>query len=155
MFYIKCCKEYRDRINMELDVIKDMGFVDYFLIYEDIIRYCKEADIPVGPGRGCFTPDNIVKLANNKKKLINEIKKGDKVKGHTEEEKEVLTTFEYDCDEEITNLQTDNGKQIKCTKDHKIFAIKEEDWNKGIRKPQWYSADELKEGDLIADLEED
>ena len=148
-------KEYRDRINMELDVIKDMGFVDYFLIYEDIIRYCKEADISVGPGRGCFTPDNLVRLANNKKKLINEIKKGDKVKGHTEEEKEVLTTFEYDCDEEITNLQTDNGKQIKCTKDHKIFAIKEEDWNKGIRKPQWYSADELKEGDLIADLEED
>ena len=92
-----------------------MGFVDYFLIYEDIIRYCKEADISVGPGRGCFTPDNIVRLADNKKKLINEIKKGDKVKGHTEEEKEVLTTFEYDCDEEITNLQTDNGKQIKCT----------------------------------------
>ena len=38
---------------------------------------------------------------------------------------------------------------------HKIFAIKEEDWNKGIRKPQWYSADELKDGDLLADLEED
>ena len=106
------------------------------------------------PGRGCFSPDNIVKLIGDKKKLIKDVIKGDKVKGHTEEEKEVLTTFEYDCNEEMTELLTDNGKRINCTNDHKIYAIKKEDWEKGIRTPNWYSADELCEGDLIAEIDD-
>ena len=36
----------------EFDTIKSMGFVDYFLIVWDFIRYAKENGIPVGPGRG-------------------------------------------------------------------------------------------------------
>ena len=44
--------DHEDRLNHELKVIKDMGFVDYFLIVWDFIRYAKEHDIPVGPGRG-------------------------------------------------------------------------------------------------------
>lgn len=147
-------KEYKDRINMEIKTISQMGFVDYFLIYQDIMKYCHDNSIPVGPGRGCFSPDNIVKLIGDKKKLIKDVTKGDKVKGHTEEEKEVLTTFEYDCNEEMTELLTDNGKRISCTNDHKIYAIKKEDWEKGVRTPNWYSADELDEGDLIAELDD-
>ena len=39
------------------------------------------------------------------------------------------------------------------TKDHKIYAIKKEDWDKGMREPQWYAMDELNEGDYIAELD--
>ncbi|MCK4988495.1 MAG: DNA polymerase III subunit alpha, partial [Desulfobacterales bacterium] len=43
---------YRDRLEYEISVIRDMGFSGYFLIVADFIRYAKENDIPVGPGRG-------------------------------------------------------------------------------------------------------
>ena len=42
----------RERLEYELGVINSMGFVDYFLIVWDFIKYAKEHDIPVGPGRG-------------------------------------------------------------------------------------------------------
>ncbi|MCR4564342.1 MAG: DNA polymerase III subunit alpha [Clostridiales bacterium] len=45
-------KEYIDRLEYELSVIKKMGYVDYFLIVSDFIRYAKSKRIPVGPGRG-------------------------------------------------------------------------------------------------------
>ena len=41
-----------DRLEYELGVIKNMGFVDYFLIVNDFVQYAKSQDIPVGPGRG-------------------------------------------------------------------------------------------------------
>ena len=41
-----------DRLNYELDTIRTMGFVDYFLIVADFVNYAKSVDIPVGPGRG-------------------------------------------------------------------------------------------------------
>lgn len=40
------------RLNHELEIIRNMGFVDYFLIVWDYINYCRENDIAVGPGRG-------------------------------------------------------------------------------------------------------
>ncbi|MBR3600276.1 MAG: DNA polymerase III subunit alpha, partial [Lachnospiraceae bacterium] len=42
----------QERLDYELGVIRDMGFVDYFLIVWDFIRFAKENGIPVGPGRG-------------------------------------------------------------------------------------------------------
>lgn len=44
--------EHMDRLNYELGIIKDMGFVDYFLIVADFIGYAKRNGIAVGPGRG-------------------------------------------------------------------------------------------------------
>ncbi len=41
-----------EKLNYELDVIKNMGFVDYFLIVWDFINWSRENGIPVGPGRG-------------------------------------------------------------------------------------------------------
>ena len=41
-----------DRLNYELDTIRTMGFVDYFLIVADFVNFAKSVDIPVGPGRG-------------------------------------------------------------------------------------------------------
>lgn len=45
-------KEVKGRADYELGVIKDMGFVDYFLIVWDFINYAEQNSIPVGPGRG-------------------------------------------------------------------------------------------------------
>jgi DNA polymerase-3 subunit alpha len=45
-------KEYYARLQIELDVINNMGFPGYFLIVADFIRWAKENDVPVGPGRG-------------------------------------------------------------------------------------------------------
>ena len=43
---------YLDRFNYELDVLESKGFIDYFLIVEDIINFSNKNDILVGPGRG-------------------------------------------------------------------------------------------------------
>ncbi len=44
--------EVRERLEYELGVIDKMGYVDYFLIVSDFVRYAKSKNIPVGPGRG-------------------------------------------------------------------------------------------------------
>ncbi len=43
---------YRERLEYEMDMIRKMGFVDYFLIVADFVGYAKRQQIPVGPGRG-------------------------------------------------------------------------------------------------------
>ncbi len=45
-------QEYRERLEYEIGVISSMGYVNYYLIVWDFIRYAKEQGIPVGPGRG-------------------------------------------------------------------------------------------------------
>ena len=44
--------EYKARVKYELDQIKTMGFSSYFLIVYDFIKWSKNNDVPVGPGRG-------------------------------------------------------------------------------------------------------
>ncbi|MBQ3529109.1 MAG: DNA polymerase III subunit alpha [Oscillospiraceae bacterium] len=45
-------ESYRERLEYEIGVISRMGYVNYYLIVWDFIRYAKEQGIPVGPGRG-------------------------------------------------------------------------------------------------------
>lgn len=45
-------KPYQDRLEFELQTIEKMGFPGYFLIVSDFIKWAKDHDIPVGPGRG-------------------------------------------------------------------------------------------------------
>jgi len=45
-------EDYEKRLEFELDIIMGMGFPGYFLIVADFIKWAKESDIPVGPGRG-------------------------------------------------------------------------------------------------------
>ena len=45
-------KEYRERLDFELNIILQMGFPGYFLIVMDFIQWAKDHGIPVGPGRG-------------------------------------------------------------------------------------------------------
>lgn len=146
-------KEYRDRLDYELNIIDEMGFNDYFLIYYDIMDFCRKSKIPYGPGRGCAIPDSIVQLSDGRTKFIQDIINGDMVTGHTEIPQKVLFTYEYDCDEEVVTLGVENNKDFTMTKDHKVYAIKKEDFDKGIREPKWYTMDELNEGDYMAELE--
>jgi len=66
--------EKRQRVDMELDVIGQMGFESYFLIVWDFMRFARERGIPVGPGRGsvggslvayCLQITDIDPLAHN------------------------------------------------------------------------------------------
>lgn len=50
--YGEKAESLRERLDYELDTISSMGFVDYFLIVWDFIKYAKDRGIPVGPGRG-------------------------------------------------------------------------------------------------------
>ncbi|QUH31962.1 DNA polymerase III subunit alpha [Vallitalea guaymasensis] len=50
--YKEPTKELQERLDYELSVIEQMGYVDYFLIVWDFIRYAKDNGIMVGPGRG-------------------------------------------------------------------------------------------------------
>ena len=50
--YQPVTEELKERLNYELSTIKNMGYVDYFLIVWDFIRYARDNDIMVGPGRG-------------------------------------------------------------------------------------------------------
>ncbi|MCX2957026.1 MAG: hypothetical protein K7J15_04790, partial [Candidatus Regiella insecticola] len=43
---------YDERLNVEIKVIKQMGFAGYFLIVMEFIQWSKDNGIPVGPGRG-------------------------------------------------------------------------------------------------------
>ena len=45
-------KKYVDRIYYELEILKDLGFVDYILLVWKVIHFCNVSDIPVGLGRG-------------------------------------------------------------------------------------------------------
>ncbi len=45
-------QELKDRLEYEIRVISQMGYVNYYLIVWDFIRYAKSVGIPVGPGRG-------------------------------------------------------------------------------------------------------
>jgi len=50
--YKEITKEHTDRLEYELGVISSMGYVDYFLIVWDFIKFAKDNGIAVGPGRG-------------------------------------------------------------------------------------------------------
>jgi DNA polymerase-3 subunit alpha len=43
---------YYDRVKEELEILRELGFIDYILLNWDILHFCHENDIPTGPGRG-------------------------------------------------------------------------------------------------------
>jgi DNA polymerase-3 subunit alpha len=50
--YAEITSQLQERMDFELQIINQMGFPAYFLIVADFIRFARNADIPVGPGRG-------------------------------------------------------------------------------------------------------
>ena len=57
-------KKLVDRVKYELNLINSMGFVDYFLIVWDFIKFCMEKSIPTGPGRGSVAGSIVAYVLN-------------------------------------------------------------------------------------------
>ena len=120
-------QEYRDRLQVEMDIINNMKFPGYMLIVWEFVDAAKQIDIPVGPGRGCLTKDALVYTVNKNRietTNINKIKVGDMVLSHNNLPKKVTEYFEYDIEEELLTISTFYGdfiNNITLTKDHKIY----------------------------------
>lgn len=133
---------YETQIPHELKIIDELGLNDYLLIVQDIINWEKSNGIFVGPGRGCFLPNSMVTLSNGLKVRIKDVMIGDKVSNYFSGEGEVVNSFKYNVDEELVELEFENGKIISCTKDHEIYTK-----NRG-----WVKADNLTIDDDIQEI---
>ena len=114
---------YVERLEYELGVINQMGYVDYFLITWDFIHFSNEHGIPTGPGRGCFLPDTQVLLSNGATKNIKDIKINDEVVTAYGNKSMVENVLSYDIKEDIIIIEAAN-EEVKLTKDHELLAIK-------------------------------
>ena len=145
----------------ELDVIISLGFSSYFLILEELIRWCTnpgtgKEQIFTGVSRGCFATNNRIKLLNSEK-FINDIEINDQVLGLDNKYHKVLKTYEYDCDEDLIQIETENNKKIEgLTKDHKVLGLKKDDYIEEkeymISDFKWYEIDDLDINDYIAEI---
>lgn len=126
-----------ERIDREISVIIKGEVVDYFLILRDIVNWSKKNNILLGSGRGCFLPGQKVLLKDKSQKNIEDICIGDDLRTYWNEKNCVSRVFEYDCNEEIVELEFGTGIEVRCTKDHKFYTM-----NKG-----WVEADLLTESD--------
>ncbi len=118
-------QEYKERLDYEINVIKQMGFPEYFLIVQDFINHAKENGIPVGPGRGCVLPNTKVLLSDGSAIEIKDIEIGNFVISHTGKILPVINKFIYDIEEEITKLKV-GSDELYLTSDHKVWAIQSE-----------------------------
>jgi len=132
---------YIDRLKYELEVIKGLKFAKYFLTYYHIMRVCSKQML-IGNARGCFLPGTRVKMANGMMVPIESVQIGDKVIDAYGNVQNVENTLTYDCNEDVIELVFDDGKVIRCTKDHKFLTT-----NRG-----WVPAQELTEEDDVKDV---
>jgi len=141
-------KEYVDRLNYELGIIESKKMLDYFMVNWEIINYYRNQgneEIPnfdIGPARGCFQIGSRVKMSDGMYAPIETIEIGDKVIDAFGDEREVIDTLEYDIEEDIIELEFDDGRIIECTLDHEILTE-----NRG-----WVQAKDLTEEDEIVDV---
>ena len=135
---------YTPRLKYELGVLQRLNFSGYFLLVQDVVQFAKKDNILVGPGRGCFIPDSKVIMAETlERRSIQDVRVGDRVIAHDGSTRSVEATLTYPCDEEILELEFDNGIIIRCTKDHEFFSL-----NKG-----WISANEITEEHEFSDVQ--
>ncbi len=138
----KDIERYRDRLDKELRVIELNNLSGYFLIKEDLINHFRSMGVLVGPGRGCFLPDSRVKMSEGTLLPIAFIKIGDSVIDAYGDKRDVIDIFEYEIDEDITEMEFEDGKIIRCTKDHKFLTE-----NRG-----WVEAQNIDENDEIIEV---
>ena len=135
-------KDYMQRLKYELQIIKDKNFSQYFLLTKMIMNIAYDSML-VGAGRGCFVPETKVTMADRSEKMISDIQIGDHVLDAYNEEQIVVDKFEYDVEEEIVELEFENGKIVRCTKDHKFLTS-----NRG-----WVEAQNLSDEDDVVEIE--
>jgi uracil-DNA glycosylase family 4 len=142
---------YLNRLDAEFDLIETKNFIPYFMIVFDLVKWCRENEIMVGPGRGCFTGDTKVSLLNGTEMSFKELttkykdKKFD-VYSCTKDGKIVVgkaknprITKKVD---KICIVKLDNNEEIKCTLDHRFL----------MRKGKYKRADKLLVGDSLMPL---
>lgn len=134
-------QEYVDRLMEELGVIKAMKNSDYFISYQKIMELAREVCL-VGPARGCFVPETRVLMADGMHAPIGTIKPGDLVKDANGDDQLVAQVFRYQVDEELLELEFDDGRKVRCTEDHKFLTK-----NRG-----WVEARNLTEDDNLVDV---
>lgn len=113
---------YRDRVLSELEVIEKANLAGYFLIVQDYVNEFKNKGHLIGPGRGCFLPDTRVKLANGNLSCISSLDINDVVLDAYSSPQTIENVIVYDINEEIVELEMENGRIIRCTKDHKFLT---------------------------------
>ena len=131
LFGSKWNQKYEDRLNEEIEVLKNKGFERYFLIVKEILEFCDKNNIMYGPGRGCFSGDTKVSLLDGTEKTFIEL-----VKEYKDE-----SFWVYSClkdgtivpgkasnpritgvVDEVCNITLDNGESITCTTDHQFMT---------------------------------
>lgn len=135
-------QEYFNRLQYELEVIEEKNALDYFLVYWEIIRDYRQKGYTIGPGRGCFLPGSRVKMADEMYAPIDTIQIGEEVIDAYGDYKKVIDTLEYDIEEDIIELEFEDGRIINCTLDHEILTK-----NRG-----WVQAKDLTEDDDIKEI---
>ena len=162
-------KEYRERLEEELDVLEYHGFSSYMLIVSDYINWAKKNGIRVGAGRGCNIFDTKV-LTKYGFKNLGEININEDVYTHKGKLQKVLNKFEFDISENLFEIRTtDAYKKLAMTNDHKVFGLKSietdeyefykknnskfkdkvQRFKKVKENPEWIKAEELKVNDYI------
>jgi DNA polymerase III alpha subunit len=134
-------QRYIDRLKQELSDVKHLKFAKYFLTEKKIIDVTKDK-LLIGNGRGCFVPGTRVKMANGVFTPIEKVKVGESIIDAYGKEQTVLNCLEYNCSEEILELEFENGKTVRCTKDHEFLT-----GNRG-----WVKAEDLTEEDDIKSI---
>jgi len=142
---------YVARLRHEFDVITRLGWADYFLIMEKIVSMAKEefhdevGEWAIGYGRGCFHPSTRVTMQGGIPRFIGAIMVGDIVIADDGSEREVEAVHEYDVDEELLEVEVEDGRTVKCTSDHEWKVIRGD-------KEEWVKAMDLREGDEIVEV---
>ena len=139
-------REYRERVKYEMSVILNCGYVKYFLVLFDLINFAELEGIRIGIGRGCFLPGSMVKTSRGLEP-ISEIKNGDEVLAYDGELHDVIDTMAYDVNEDIIDINLDDGRSFSCTLDHKIHVFRG-------GTLQWVEAQNLTLEDDVYDIKE-
>ena len=117
-------QEYIDRMEYELENIVKAGFADYFVLLEDLCTWCWNNGVHTGTGRGCFLPNSRVLMSDGFYKNIQDVKTGDKVFSGDANIRNVDDVYCYEVNEDIIELELNDGRIIKCTLDHEIKIIR-------------------------------
>lgn len=133
--------EYADRYSRELQIIEEKKYKDYFMIVAEMVEKAKRKMF-VGPGRGCFLPGQKVYMANNTEENIENIKIGNHVLDAYGVRRRVNGAMQYMVNETVVEFETEDGRTVKCTEDHKILT------NRG-----WVAAGDLTCDDSVYKVE--
>lgn len=136
-------QEYLDRVLYEFNVIKEAGFINYFLVVHEMFDWCRKEGIYTGVARGCFTKEAMV-LTKNGLKYIDKVKIGDEVVTSSGKFEKVQNVFSYSINEKTVKFNyLYNGNIVnRCTLDHKILVKRNEEVS-------YIPAKDLRVGDLL------